>query len=463
MRKRGTGESRSLPEYISDSVFGPFGLFVVSGCRGRPKQPLRCKWSECKILAVRVSLTALATKVTLLRSLRYPNFRFYWLGMVATTFGYQMRQVAMLWLVYKLTGSALDLGLVGGAEGAASIIFILVGGVMADRVDRRRLLILTNLGFFILVFLLAAFTVMQLVTMKHLLVFAFLFGAVNAFDQPSRQALLPNLIGDKKDLMNAIALHSTIHQTSRIIGPAIAGLLLAAFSPAICFFVTSATYLLMVLAVSRIKMASTDNSDRGKTRPSPLEGVKYIWRNPIFSSIIGMVLVNSVFGMSFVYLMPVFAGDILKVDSRGYGFLITIMGIGTLAGVLVGAALGSFKKKQLLLLGGSSLFGLLLILFAFSQDYSRAAIVIALAGFTQHLYMLTAQTLIQYLVPDDVRGRVMAIYSLIWSMTPLGSLQAGVVASYLGTPTAIAIGGCVVTVFTIFLLVAVPRLRRLEI
>ncbi|MBM2832417.1 MAG: major facilitator superfamily 1 [Dehalococcoidia bacterium] len=410
-----------------------------------------------------LSPKALVGKVPLFRSLRYPNYRLYWLGMLATTFGNQIRLVAMLWLVYQLTGSPRDLGLVGGADGVATIVFTLFGGVLADRVDRRRLLLVTNIIFFILLFLLAAFTALQLVTLWHLIVFALLFGAVGAFDGPTRQALLPQLIGDRKDLMNAIALHSTIFQTSRIIGPSIAGLLIAAFSSAVCFFITAAAYLAMVLAIYRIKIEKADKVERENARGSPLEGVKYVWKNSIFSSIIGMVLVNSVFGMSFVYLMPVFAGDILKVDSRGYGLLMTFMGVGTLSGVLLGAMLGSFKKKYVLLLGGSGLYGLLLIVLAFSQDYSGAAIAIALAGFTQHLYMLTAQTIIQYLVPDGVRGRVMAIYSLVWALGPMGSLQAGAVATYLGVPVAIAIGGGVLTSFTIFLLIAVPRLRKLDV
>ncbi|MDP2743838.1 MAG: MFS transporter [Dehalococcoidia bacterium] len=412
---------------------------------------------------MRLSPKALAGKVPLFRSLRYPNFRLYWLGMAATTFGNQMRQVAMLWLVYKLTGSPRDLGFVGGADGIASIIFTLFGGVLADRVDRRRLLMFTNITFCVLLFLLAVFTALQLVTLWHLIVFAFLFGTINAFDQPTRQALLPQLIGDRKDLMNAIALHSTLFQTARIVGPSVAGLLIAAFNSAVCFFITAAAYLAMVLAIYRVKIVTADKVEGAHRRGSPLEGVKYVWKNSIFSSIIGMVLVNSVFGMSFVYLMPVFAGDILKVDSRGYGLLMTFLGVGTLSGVLLGAMLGSFKKKWVLLLGGSGLYGLLLIVLAFSKDYSGAVIAIAVAGFTQHLYMLTAQTVIQYLVSDEVRGRVMAIYSLVWTMGPLGSLQAGAVATYLSVPWAIAIGGGVLTSFTIFLLIAVPRLRKLEI
>ncbi|MFC1968296.1 MFS transporter [Chloroflexota bacterium] len=411
---------------------------------------------------MRLPLKVLAEKVQLFRSLRSPNFRIFWFGMLATTFGNQMRQVAMLWLVYKLTGSALDLGLVGGTEGAASIVFTIIGGALADRVNRRRLLILTNLSLLILLFLLAAFTAMGLVKMPHLLVFAFLFGAINAIDGPTRQALFPNLIGDREDLMNAIALISTIYQTSRILGPAVAGIL-AALNPAICFFITSATYLAMVIAISRIKMEKVDSGEGGIIRSSPWEGVKYVRQNSIFSSIIGMVLVNSVFGMSFIYILPIFAGDILQVDSRGYGLLITFMGVGTLAGVLLGATLGGFKKKYILLLGGSALYGLLLILFSSSQQYSVAVIVIVLAGFTQHLYMITSNTLIQYLVPDEIRGRVMAVYSLVWSLTPLGGLQAGIVASYLGVPTAIAIGGGVVISFTIFLLIAAPRLRKLDV
>lgn len=409
-----------------------------------------------------LTLTALAEKVQIISSLRHPNFRLYWFGLLATTFGNQMRQVAMLWLVYELTGSAWNLGLVGGTEGVVSIVFTIIGGALADRVDRRRLLILTNSSLLILLFLLAAFTATGIIKLPHLLGFAFLFGAINSVDGPARLALFPNLIGDRKDLMNAIALNSTVHQTSRILGPVVAGIL-AAYNPAISFFITSATYLVMAMTISRIKVEKADSGEGGKPRSSPWEGVKYVWRNSIFSSIIGMVLINSIFGMSFIYVLPVFAGDVLQVDSKGYGLLITFMGVGTLTGVLLGAMLGGFKKKYILLLGGSVLYGLLLMLFSSSHQYSLAAIVIALAGFTQHLYMLTANTMIQYLVPDELRGRVMAVYRLVWSLTQLGGLQAGAVSSYLGVPTAIAIGGGVVISFTIILLTAVPNLRKLEV
>jgi MFS family permease len=383
--------------------------------------------------------------------------------MLVSVTGYQIQQITLLWLVYDLTASPLYLGLVGGVHGIATIAFLLFGGVLADRIDRRRLLLATNFFFFFLLILIAISTAAQVVTVWHLLVYSLLSGAVTAFDQPTRHALLPHLLEDRRHLMNAIAMHSTIFQTARILGPAVAGILITEIGVAPCFFIAAGSYLAMVWAMTRVKVTVEGRREEQSIRSAIWQGVQYVRRNSIFSSVIGMVLVNSLFGMVFIYLMPVFAGEIFKVDSRGFGFLMTSVGLGTMAGTLLGATLGRFRKKNLLLLGGSSLFGLLLIFFSFSRVYIGSAVLIALAGVAQHVYMITAQTLLQSLVPDDVRGRVMAIYALVWSLGPVGSLQAGAIANYLGAPAAVAIGGAVVTGFTIFLLAAVPRLRKLEV
>jgi MFS family permease len=322
---------------------------------------------------------------------------------------------------------------------------------------------LTNSLFFFLLFLLAGLTAAGVVTVWYLLAYSFLHGVVIAFDTPTRQALLPHLIDDRKDLMNAVALHSTIWQTGRVVGPAIAGILIIAVGMAPIFFIAAATYLAMVLAMTRVRV-SVEVRRSGRGMGAALwEGVQYVRRNSVFSSVIGLVFANSLFGMSFIFLMPVFAGDVLNVDSRGYGFLMTSMGVGTLAGGFLTAAMGRFRRKQLLLLGASGLYGLLLVLFSFSHLYASSVVLIFLAGFMQQIYMVTAQTVIQWLVPDEVRGRVMAIYAMVWSLTPLGALQAGTIANYLGAPIAVAIGGAVVTGFTLFLVAAVPRMRKLEL
>jgi MFS family permease len=189
---------------------------------------------------------ALTEKVPLLIAFRSRNYRLYWGGMLVSVTGYQIQQITLLWLVYDLTASPLYLGLVGGVHGIATIAFLLFGGVLADRIDRRRLLLATNFFFFFLLILIAISTAAQVVTVWHLLVYSLLSGAVTAFDQPTRHALLPHLLEDRRHLMNAIAMHSTIFQTARILGPAVAGILITDIGVAPCFFIAAGSYLAMV-------------------------------------------------------------------------------------------------------------------------------------------------------------------------------------------------------------------------
>ncbi|MDP2743885.1 MAG: MFS transporter, partial [Dehalococcoidia bacterium] len=355
----------------------------------------------------------------ILSAFRYRNYRIYWSGMLVATMGAEILKISLLWLVYDLTGSTLYLGFVGGIQGVATIVFGLFGGVLADRVDRRRLIWATNLTFFLIILALAVMTAGKLIQVWHLVVFSAMFGTVTAFDTPSRQALIPNLIGDRKHLMNAIAMHSVIWQSSRVVGPALAGILIAVVGMAPCFFIAAAAHLAMVVAMSLVHLAGPVKRAGQSVAAALVEGVQYVRGNSAIFSVIGMVFVNSLFGMSFIFLMPVFAKDIFQGDSSSYGFLMTAMGVGTLCGGLFTAASSRFKSKHVFLLGASAAYGLLLIGFSFSRVYSGSVALLALAGFMQQVYMVTAQTVVQWMVTEEVRGRVMGIYSLVWSLTPV--------------------------------------------
>ncbi|MDZ4247580.1 MAG: MFS transporter, partial [Dehalococcoidia bacterium] len=300
---------------------------------------------------------------------RYPNYRLYWAGMIATVTGSNIMLFAQLWLAYELTRSPLYLGFVGGATAVGSLGFTLFGGVVADRIDRRRLVMITQFSTGVLNLFLAILVVTGMVNIWHILIIAFLIGSVSAFDSPTRAAIVPHLLGDRKDLMSAIAMTSLIWQSMRIVGPVFAAFLLRLGGAELCFFFTAFAYIGMVLAIYKIKIPNNVGGPKLGLWNSLREGIDYVVKSPIFSTMVGITLLNSVFGMSYVYLMPVFASDILKVGPEGLGFLMSAIGVGSFTGVFTAASLGKLKRKGWLVLTCSFLFGVFLILFATSKIY----------------------------------------------------------------------------------------------
>lgn len=408
--------------------------------------------------------TSLAKSMAIFSALRHRNYRLYWIGLMVAITGYQVQSFVQLWLVYELTRSPFYLGLVGGASAASTITFTLFGGVLADRVDRRRLLMLTQTCSGVLTLILATLAITNVLTVWHILVIAALQGIVGAFDSPVRHALLPHLIDDRKDLMNAVAMVSVVWQSTRIIGPALAGVLISVIGAAWCLYFAAFAFFTMTIVLSRIKLGEgTVPKESLSLWNSFQQGFDYVRHSSLIASLIGMTFLNSVFGLSFIYLMPIFAGDILKVGSGGYGFLMASLGVGGLVGIAATANMGGVKGKGWLLLIGSALFGILLVLFAFSRVYSLSLVLIALASIANYIYMITVQTLLQIIVPDQLRGRVMGIYSMTWSLQPLGSVQSGAIAELLGAPVAVAIGGLVVTAFALFMMAASPVVRKVRL
>ncbi len=412
---------------------------------------------------MKIGLLGSLSRITTFAALRYRNYRLYWIGLLIAIMGWQILTFTQLWLVYELTNSTLYLGAAGGANGAANICFSVFGGVFADRMDRRRLIIFSQCSMVILSLILATLTVTQLVNVWHVLIIAALTGATSAFDTPARQALVPHLIDDPKDIGNAVALASSVWSAARIVGPAVAGVLIAVAGPAPCFYITSAAYGVMVLFMIRLNVGKMVAP---RTRAGLLsdfkEGWSYVLNNSIFFSLIAITFLNSVFGMSFVYLLPVFAKDILSVGSSGYGFLMTASGIGAVCGVITVATIANRGHRGKILLIGSGLFGILLIAFSFSRWYAFSLGLIVLMGFFNSLYMTNVLTLLQGLVPDKLRGRVMGIYALTWSLMPLGGMQAGVVANAVGAPLAVTIGGVVVLGFAVFVALSNRLIRNLS-
>lgn len=401
---------------------------------------------------MRIAFLGSLSRMSTFTALRSRNYRLYWIGLLVAVMGWQILTFTQLWLVYELTDSPLYLGFAGGVNGIANICLAVFGGVFADRMDKRRLVVFTQSTMAILSLVLATLTVTHLVNVWHVLAIAALTGATTAFDSPARHALLPHLIDDRKDLTNAVALAASVWSVARVIGPALAGVLIALTGPAICFYITSIAYGVMVLSLTQL---SIGKMVMPQTRSGVLsefkEGWGYVLNNRVFFDLITMTFLNSIFGMSFVYLLPVFAGDILVAGASGYGFLMTAYGIGAICGVMTVASLGRHGHRGRLLLG-SSVFGTLLVAFSFSRWYPSSLFLIAIAGFFNFLYMTDVLTLLQALVSDKLRGRVMGIYSLTWSLQPLGGMQAGFVANFAGAPVAVGIGGLVILGFTMFVI-----------
>lgn len=400
-------------------------------------------------------------RLQVLRAFRHRNFRVYWSGFLVSIVGWQVQYVALGWLVLDRTGSPLNLGFVSGSQAAATIGFSLLGGVIADRVDRRRLLVITQLGAMGCSLVLATLVVTDTVEIWHILVVAFVFGSFQAFDQPTRSALLPHLI-DRDDMMNAVALTSAVWQSSRIIGPTVAGLVIAFVGVAACFYLTAAGFLTMVLSVLSLRLVLPPVVATGNSMVTDLlAGLSYIRRSSLFMSLIGMSFFNAVFGLSYVVLMPVFARDVYGLGPQGLGLLLSASGIGALVGTFIVASLGDFPRKGLLIVGGAIVFGALLIAFSLSPLYQLSLAILVLMGASTSLYMTSTNTLLQLRLEDQFRGRVMGVYSLTWSLMPLGGVQSGAIASAWSAPAAVAIGGSLVIACALFVGATQRDLRSL--
>ncbi len=388
---------------------------------------------------------------------RYPAYRAYWFGMLCSVGGFQMFRVAQGWLVYELTGSPLYLGYALAANAVPGIFFNLFGGVFADQLDKR-ILIMTTQGFTgLLVATLGALTLLDLVAVWHILVIAFLSGGVEAFDTPARQALYPHLI-NRRAMPSAVALNSSIWQGTRIIAPAVAGFIIDLVNTGASFLVAAVGFAVMTGVMASLRIPAIPQGAAGNPVRAMLEGVTFIRRNGVFSFLIGMTFFNSFFGMAYVMLMPVFAVDVLEVGARGQGFLLGVGGVGSLVTTLwLGARSGggSPGHRGWRIIGGAALFGLSLVAFGltahFLRSYPLALALMALLGCSNSVYMISIQSSLQLLVPDQMRGRVMGFYGMTWSIMPLGGLVAGALASvaFIGATFAVAIGGLAVVAFAV--------------
>ena len=385
-------------------------------------------------------------------ALRYPKYRAYWLGMLASVGGFQVLMFAQGWLTYELTGSALYLGYVSLASASSSIALNLFGGVFADKVDKRRLIFVTQLITASLIFLLAFLTLFKVVQVWHIIVIAFLSGAVNAFNQPAQQALYPHLI-DRKVMMSAVALNSAIWQGTRIVSPAVAGLVISITGTSSAIFLAGAGFVTMAIVILALRVPRIESRSGTNPMQDMLEGLKFIGGSAVFSFLIGMTFFNSFFGMAYIPMMPAFAVDILKVGADGQGVLMSVGGVGALAVTLALGSMGGSSYRGLMIVGGGAAFGISVAAFALTSQYvgwfPLALAIMFIMGIASSTYMIAIMSSLQLLVPDNMRGRVMGFYGMTWSIMPLGAFQAGAIAEFVGVPIAVAIGGTLVLLFAL--------------
>jgi len=396
-------------------------------------------------------------------ALRYPNYRLWFRGQVVSLFGMWMESTALGFLVFELTKSPAYLGLVGFAAGIPTWLFMLYGGVIADRMPRRSLLMITQSVMMALAFAVAALTFLHWIQPWHILVMAFLLGTANAFEAPARQSFILEMV-PPEDMTNAIALNSAMFNTAMAVGPMAGGLIYAFFGPAWCFAINGVSFIAVIVALKRMKLPPFVPKPRRASALADLrEGLKYVGSHPLIGTIIGLIGVVALFGISFVTLFPAWAVNILHGDARTNGYLQSVRGLGALTAALLIASLGRFRFRGKLLTFGTFALPVTAALFALARWTPLSLLIIFGSGLAQILIFNLCNALVQTHSPDELRGRVMSVYTLVFfGLMPLGALGIGIAAERLGQPAAVLTSAGVMLGAAAALAALMPRLRRHE-
>jgi MFS family permease len=378
-----------------------------------------------------------------LRALQYRNFQLFFSGQLISLIGTWMQNIAQAWLIYRKTGSMVQLGGISFCSQIPIFLLSTVGGIVADRYSRHRVVIATQTLSMILALALAVLTLTNTVKIWHIYALAALLGAVNAFDIPARQSFIVDMV-NRTDLMNAIALNSSMFNASRVVGPAIAGILVAWIGEGWCFFANGVSYVAVIVGLLLMRVSRHEHVDRGSPLSNIMEGFRFVFQSRPIHALLILLGMVSITGMPFQVLMPVFADRILHGGPKALGWLTGCAGVGALMAALLLASRQTLKGLSVWVAGASTAFGLGLIVFATSRTFLFSTAILVPVGFSLMLLMGASNTLIQSMVPDQLRGRVMGVYSMvIMGMAPFGGLLAGVVADRMGAPTTVAVGGVV--------------------
>jgi MFS family permease len=408
------------------------------------------------------------------RALRHRNFQLFFGGQLISLVGTWMQTAAQSWLVYKLTGSGLKLGAVGFASQIPVFLFAPLGGITADRLNRHKVVIATQTASMILALLLALLTLNNRVTVRDIFVLAALLGVVNAFDIPGRQAFLVDMVG-KEDLMNAIALNSSMFNGARVVGPAVAGVLVGRFGEGYCFLANGVSYIAVVVGLLMMRVhAPARASAHSSPMEHVIEGFQFVSRTAPIRALLLLLGVVSITGMPYVVLMPIFAARVLHSGGQELaslmgshdlgavrlGILMGAAGVGALLGALTLAMRSGLKGLGTWVSVCCAGFGVTLILFAFSKWFWLSVFLLLPAGFFIMLQMASSNTLIQAMVPDALRGRTMAVYSMMFmGMAPLGALLSGALSDRITAQWTVALGGLASVFGAWWFSIQLPKVR----
>jgi MFS family permease len=399
---------------------------------------------------------------TRFRALQHRNFQLFIGGQLVSLIGTWMQSTAQLWLVYKMTGSAALLGVFGFANQVPILFLASIGGYVGDRYNRHYGVIATQAASMMLAFALAALTFAEAIKVWELILVAFLVGIVNAFDVPIRQSFLSQMVA-RKHLPNAIALNSSIFNGARVVGPAVAGFALAWKGPAWCFLLNGISFLAVLAALLAMRIEKiTVKRPEGSPFQNFIQGFRFAMSDlPVRSALLLLSLL-SLLGLQYSVFLPIFASDVLHRGAKGFGFLMSAAGMGAVLGALYFAGRTNYQGLARWIAGTSAVCGIALVLFSQSRVFWVSAVVLFFVGFAATVQMAATNTIVQSRVPDELRGRVMAVYATMFmGVQPIGSLIAGGVAKHIGAPYTLTVFGTLVLIGSLtFLFLVVLRLRQ---
>jgi MFS family permease len=376
-------------------------------------------------------------------ALRNREFRLFWFGQIISLSGTWMQSVAQGWLVYSLTKSPFYLGLVAAAASLPILLFSLIGGVIADRFPKRNLLLLTQALSIIPALALGTLTGLGLISVWQVAILAAFLGTINAFDIPTRQSFLIEMVG-RESLVNAIALNSAAFNGARIIGPTIAGILIAYLGIPACFFLNALSFLAVIVALSMMKIRGERRMKSEGMIMDLKKGIGFMKSSREITSVITLVAIFSFVGLPYISLLPVFAGEVFHAGAKGLGFLMAASGVGALTAAVSIAARGSIRNTMKFMSVAGLFFSSALFIFSLSRSFWLSLVVIMTGGWGMMSYLAAANSHIQLSVPDELRGRVMSVYSLVFLGTvPIGNSIMGLVADGIGTTNAVTIAGMI--------------------
>ncbi|HLB44885.1 MAG TPA: MFS transporter [Candidatus Limnocylindrales bacterium] len=380
------------------------------------------------------------------KAFTYRDFRVLWMGAFTSTTGTWMQKVAQSWLVLSLTGSAFYLGLDDFLAQLPILLFTMIGGVIADRHDRRRLLIGSQYVQMTSAFILATLVVLDVVRIWHVLALSFLTGIAQAFGGPAYQSLIPSLV-PRADLPNAIALNSIQFNLARVVGPLLAGVALAAWGTAVCFGLNGLSFIVVIVALMWLRVRHTPPATRDSLMDELRGGLSYMRQERTLMTLTALAFVSTFLGLPLLTFLPIFAQDIFQRDAGQYAVMMAFSGAGAVVGALVVAGLGKFKGMGKTLLAIQVLFGLCVTGFALSRSLWLSYLLLFASGASLIVVFSLIASLVQLIAPDHLRGRVVSIYMVAFrGGMPLGSLAAGYAASLTSAPLVLAINGALLSI-----------------